>query len=201
LLIWRSCSEVPPTWGASALTIGKFDGVHKGHVTLVNEVLLSASHRDYASVVVTFDRHPSEIVNSSTAPRQICSLDSRLSLLSKTGVDAVLVLPFTSELAAMSPRTFVGDILVGVLGAREIVVGPDFRFGARKSGDSEMLSMLGREFDFSVNVVDGLLDSQGIRYSSSRIRDAISLGNQDIVSDALGCWNPAFARAAMSLQR
>lgn len=173
--VYRSLDQVPAAFGPAALTVGNFDGVHQGHARILRELVAVARERGWRALALTFDPHPTKIVAPDRAPRLLTTLDARLSLLGQAGLDSVLVLPFTAEVARLEPASFVRDILVGKLGARAVVVGGNFRFGRRHAGDVNTLEGLGRECAFEIRVVEPVL-CRGEAVSSSRIRRLISEG-------------------------
>jgi riboflavin kinase/FMN adenylyltransferase len=155
---WRDLSDVPPGFGPSVVTIGNFDGVHRGHQQVMSQLVGYARERGWTSVVVTFDPHPAEIHRPGSHPGLIMGLQDKLDALERTGVDAALVLEYTLEFAAQSAEEFVLGALVGALGARCLVVGSDTRLGRDNSGNIDTLRQLGERHGFEVRVVDDLLD-------------------------------------------
>jgi riboflavin kinase/FMN adenylyltransferase len=183
---WHALSDVPSTSGPSVVAIGKFDGVHIGHLAIVRQLTELADARSASSVVVTFDRHPAALFAPDSAPEDITGLEHRIELLAGAGVDATLVLPFTRELAALSPRDFAQQVLVDGLRACAVLVGHDFRFGAQAAGDVAALRELGAEFGFDVVIIDDVQDVRGNRASSSAIRALMLVGNVSAASELLG---------------
>ncbi len=176
----------------SVVTIGAFDGVHRGHRQVITEVLRTAEagvdgSGPLWSVVVTFDRHPAEVVRPESAPLLITDLEQKLELLAASGVGEVLVIPFDEERAKESAEDFVREVLVGTLEARVVIVGKDFHFGHGRRGNVELLGRMGGELGFEVVpyelVADELL---GGVVSSTRIRGLISLGEMEAVAELLG---------------
>ena len=153
-------------WSSAAIAIGNFDGVHAGHRALIDKARALAG--DGKVVVLTFDPHPSAVVGNG-APRAIGSLDRRLELLEQAGVDAVVVEPFTRELAALTAETFVDDILVGSLRAKAVIVGYDFTYGAQRCGTTTTLQAHGARAGFEVAIVPAV-EVDGAPASSTRIR-------------------------------
>lgn len=151
---WRGLEEIPGDWGRSVVTIGSFDGVHRGHQLIINRAVERARELGAKAVVVTFDPHPSEVVRPGSHPPLLAPQPRRAELIAELGVDAVLVLPFTFELSQESPETFVQQVLVDALHARAVIEGPNFRFGHKAAGNVELLAKLGRGADFDVEVVD-----------------------------------------------
>lgn len=178
--------EIPASFGSSAITIGKFDGVHIGHVEIIRHLNAVAQTRGLTAVVVTFDRHPTALFHPEAHPAQITSLTQRIDLIQKAGVDTNLVLPFTHELAALSPRDFVMTVVVEALHAQVVLVGQDFRFGWHAEGDVDRLEELGVEFGFEVIVIADVSSANGLRVSSSAIRLVMGEGDVESASALLG---------------
>lgn len=160
----------------SVVTIGTFDGVHIGHRAVLAEITRRAARSGRASVVVTFEPHPLEVVNPAAAPPLLAPGDERLEALAETSVDHALVLRFTPALAALSPEEFVHRVLLRQLGMRELVIGHDHGFGRNRSGDVGTLRALGSELGFEVDVVEAV-GAGDLQVSSSRIRRAIAGGD------------------------
>lgn len=168
----------------SIVTIGKFDGVHRGHQAVIAGMRERAgAHR---VVVVTFDRHPAAVLAPERAPAPLLSIAQKTEALAATGADLVVVLPFTRELAAWSPETFVQRVLVEGLRAVEVVVGTDFRYGAKGAGSVETLREEGERFGFEVSLVGDVCEQNGRRVSSTGIRAALDAGRLDEATEALG---------------
>ena len=184
MLRWTDLSEIPPGYGPSVVTLGNFDGVHKGHRAVLTTVVEQAAARGAKSVAVTFDPHPIAVLRPELAPQILTSLDQRLELLSGTGLDAVLVMEFTHEFAQWTPERFVVEVFVKALGARLVVVGEDTRFGVRNSGDVVALRRLGAEHGFEVLTLADV--GNGGRWSSSRVRDLVTTGDVSGVAEILG---------------
>ena len=184
---WTDLSQIPPGYGPSVVTLGNFDGVHKGHRAVLSTVVRKA--RDHGSgvahaVAVTFDPHPVAVLHPERAPQIITSLDYRLDLLSATGLDAVLVMAFTHDFALWTAERFVVEVFVKALGASVVVVGKDTRFGVRNSGGVDTLRQLGAEHGFEVLT---LLDiGNGGRWSSSRLRGLVTAGDVAGAAEILG---------------
>lgn len=178
--------EVPADWPDSAVSIGKFDGVHAGHRAVISELKSLAEISARASVVVTFDRHPLALLSPGDCPSTLVSTEQKLDLLAETGVDATLVLEFTAALAALTPEEFVRSILVGALHARYVLVGDDFRFGARGAGDVSLLQRLGGSYGFEVRLIDDVKPENTRRVSSTWIRELLSHGEVGAAAKLLG---------------
>ncbi|WP_033222132.1 bifunctional riboflavin kinase/FAD synthetase [Kitasatospora phosalacinea] len=186
---WHGLEEIPGDWGRSVVTIGSFDGVHRGHQLIINRVVELAGELGAKSVVVTFDPHPSEVVRPGTHPPLLAPQPRRAELVEQLGVDAVLVLPFTAEFSKESPEYFVRSVLVDALHAKAVVEGPNFRFGHRAAGDVELLAELGRADDFTVEVVDLQVRGtagDGEPFSSSLCRRLVAAGDMTGVAEILG---------------
>jgi len=174
--VFRTLDEAHGRFGPCALAIGNFDGVHIGHQALLREAIAAATNKGFAPAVLTFHPHPAAIVASDHVPPLITTLDEKLRLLGASGVERILVLPFTAELAKMPPGEFVRAILVEAMDAREIVVGDNFRFGHRAAGNPQILRELQGEFGFVSQFVPPV-KYRGEIVSSSLIRQYIQKGN------------------------
>lgn len=177
----------PTTWnggGPHVVTIGVFDGVHRGHQHVIGLVKEAAARTGYRSGLITFDRHPLTVLAPEHAPLLLTSLGSRLELFEQAGLDTVGVLPFGDSVRTLSPEDFVLRVIVTGFGARHVVVGEDFRFGRDRAGNVEVLALLGTEMGFEVEAVT-LLSHEG-PLSSSRIRSLIVAGDMAAASEALG---------------
>ncbi|MFP5290902.1 MAG: bifunctional riboflavin kinase/FMN adenylyltransferase, partial [Actinomycetes bacterium] len=168
----------------SIVTIGKFDGVHRGHRAVLDGMRERAGDRRV--VVVTFDRHPAAVLAPDRAPTPLLSVAQKTEALVGAGADLVVVLPFTRDLAAQTPDEFVRSVLVDGLRAAEVVVGSDFRYGAHGAGTVDTLRAEGERFDFTVDVLDDVCVVDGQRVSSTSIREALDAGRLEEATDALG---------------
>ena len=184
MLRWTNLSQVPAGFGPSVVTLGNFDGVHRGHRAVLGAVVEQARATGARAVAVTFEPHPVAVLHPERAPQIITGPDHRLALLEGTGLDAVLVMEFTRELAAWTPEQFVRTVFVEALGARVVVVGKDTRFGVRNSGDVTTLRMLGREHGFEVLTMEDL--GGEVRWSSSRVRELVAAGDVSGAAEILG---------------
>jgi riboflavin kinase/FMN adenylyltransferase len=182
---WRGLDAVPTGWGRSVVTVGVFDGVHRGHQQLISHAVRSGQQRRLPAVVVTFDPHPAELVRPGSHPARLTNLRRRADLVAELGVDAFCVLPFTPELSRMPPAEFVHEVLVDRLHAADVVVGRNFRFGHRAAGDVELLTQLGQRFGFGVEGLD-LIRDDGVTFSSTYIRACIDAGDVAAADAALG---------------
>ena len=145
---WYGLDEVPEGWGESVVTIGVFDGVHRGHQRDLARAAEIGRQLSLPVVAVTFDPHPDEVVRPGSHPAVLCSARRRAELLGGLGVDAVCVLPFTLEFSRLDPDEFVRTVLADRLHAAAVVVGEDFRFGHKAAGDVQLLAKLGEKYDF-----------------------------------------------------
>lgn len=170
----------------AAITVGTFDGVHRGHQDVVARLVRLAQERVLTSIVVTFDPHPLEVVNPAAAPPLLTTRAEKLDALSRTGVDVVVVLPFTPELAAMSADRFVDEILLARCRLRALLVGHDHGFGRDRMGDAAVLQALGALRGFSVDLVAPVQGSEGHPVSSTAIRRAVAGGDLVRAADGLG---------------
>lgn len=185
MLLVEGVGAVPAGFGPSAVTIGKFDGVHLGHRGVIAQLTALAADRGLASVVVTFDRHPMSLLRPESCPEALVSNAQRAALLAETEVAATLVLEFTRELSELDAATFVEQVLVRALDARLVLVGADFRFGHRGSGTVETLRQLGAERGFEVVLLDDVR-VDGARVSSTQIRGLLAAGDVRAATRLLG---------------
>jgi riboflavin kinase / FMN adenylyltransferase len=175
MLIARDIEDAA-RFGPTAVTIGNFDGVHLGHQHLCGELASAARERGLRACVLTFDPHPACVVAPDRAPRLMMTPEERIELMGRYGIECALVLPFTREVAAMSPEDFVRRIVVGALGARLVVVGDNFRFGHKQAGDTELLKRLGERDGFETRIA-GAIQCRGRVVSSSAVRQLIDDGD------------------------
>lgn len=168
--------------------LGNFDGVHRGHQTVLRTVTTMAREVGAASVAITFDPHPLAVLHPERAPEQITSVGYRLDLMEQCGLDASLTLPFTREFAQLTPAEFVKQILVDGLRAQTVVCGSDTKFGVRNSGDITTMRELGEQFGFTVVTHDiaGVHDEGRRLWSSSAVRSALRDGDVQRASEVLG---------------
>lgn len=183
---WNDLSQIPADLGPTVVTLGNFDGVHRGHKAVLQAVLQLASERDAQTVAVTFDPHPVAVLHPERAPAPVTSLEHRLDLIEHVGLDAVLVQEFTRELAQMSPEDYARTVFVDALHACAVVVGEDTRFGHKNSGDATTLRELGARYGFEVLTVADL--GEGQRWSSSLVRQR--LGDGDVAGAAAVLGRP-----------
>jgi len=167
------------------LTIGNFDGVHKGHLALFEKVKDRSRQIGGVSALMTFDPHPIKVIKPGNGPRLITLTEQKLELIEKAHIDVVFCIPFTREFAAISARDFVEQILVKKIGVREIVVGYDYTFGHNREGDIDFLRKAGEEFGFAVHVLDPVYVG-GKLVSSTRVRHLVQDGNLSEARELLG---------------
>lgn len=193
--IWNDPTEVPDDFGPSVVTIGNFDGVHRGHQQVLSQLIRTARLNRARSVAVTFDPHPSQVHRPESAPELIMGLQDKLHALGELGLDAVLVMKYSLELAGLTPEEFVGTVLVDALHASHVVIGHDTRFGRGNSGDLNTMRELGEEFGFEVLVISEfgsegfpLHDDGGMdrRCSSTWVREALMEGDVATAAAVLG---------------
>ncbi|MBV7427428.1 MULTISPECIES: bifunctional riboflavin kinase/FAD synthetase [unclassified Acidovorax] len=173
-----------------ALTIGNFDGVHRGHQAMLALLNSEAAHRQVDSCVLTFEPHPRDyfagtLHKPELAPARVGTLRDKLTELARCGVQQTVVLPFDAALAAQSPEAFIDEVLVQGLGARYVLVGDDFRFGRQRAGDYAMLDAAGQARGFDVARMNSY-EVHGLRVSSSAVRQALAQGDMDAAARLLG---------------
>jgi riboflavin kinase / FMN adenylyltransferase len=182
---WRGYQAAPGGWGRSVVTIGVFDGVHRGHQEIIGHAVKRARDLGVQSVVVTFDPHPSEVVRPGSHPAVLTAPGRKAELIEALGVDVLCVIPFTPEFSRVPAEQFVHDVLVEHLHAALVVVGENFRFGYRAVGDEAMLTRLGRTFGFGVEESQ-LVSDNGTIFSSTYIRACVDAGDVVAAAAALG---------------
>ncbi|WP_027478062.1 bifunctional riboflavin kinase/FAD synthetase [Curvibacter gracilis] len=175
---------------ACALTIGNFDGVHRGHQAMLALLRSEAQHRGVPSCVLTFEPHPRDYFAAATgraelAPARIGTLRDKLEELARCGIDQTVVLPFDARLASQPPEGFIDDVLIRGLGVRYVLVGDDFRFGAKRAGDYALLDASGSARGFDVARMNSY-EVRGLRVSSSAVREALGRGDLEAVGRLLG---------------
>ena len=183
---FKGLPAVPAGFGPSAVTIGKFDGVHRGHRAVIDRIRSIAADDGLKAVVVTFDRNPLALLAPDKCPDSLVSVRQKLELLATTGVDATLLLPFDRALASVPATEFVERVLVDTLHAKVVLVGRDFRFGARGAGDVRLLTDLGTTFGFTVEVVDDVRPEGERRVSSTWVRELLAEGDVRHAAELLG---------------
>ena len=172
----------------AVVTIGAYDGVHLGHRAVIRQVRQRAAELDALSVVVTFDRHPASVVRPDAAPRLLTTPDQKIELLSRTGVDAVVVVPFGAEQAKETPVDFVTRVLVNALRTQAVIVGSDFHFGHMRQGNVTLLREMGERHDFTCEPIVLVPRADGVNepVSSTAIRRALAGGEIDSATRMLG---------------
>ena len=175
---------------ACAVTIGNFDGVHRGHQAMIALLRSEAAHRGVPSCVLSFEPHPRDYFAALTgkpelAPARIATLRDKLSELARCGVDQTVILPFNGSLAGLSPQAFIDEVLVKGLGAQYVLVGDDFRFGAKRAGDYATLDAQGQRKGFDVARMQSY-EVHGLRVSSSAVREALAQGRMQDAAKLLG---------------
>ena len=187
---WRGRDGVPPGWGRCVVTIGVFDGVHRGHQQLIGRARERARELgDLPTVLITFDPHPSEVLRPGSHPAQLTTLTRRAELVAELGVDAFWVLPFTHDFAHVAPAEFVHELLVDRLHASAVVVGRNFTYGYKAAGDVAELHRLGQRFGFEAIGLELVADGdrgRTVTFSSTYIRSSIAAGDVEAAADALG---------------
>ncbi len=170
---------------ACALTIGNFDGVHRGHCALLKQLVEGAHERGLKSCVMTFEPHPKEFFSPDQAPPRILNLRDKLAALSEIGIDRVVVEHFNAAFARLSPEEFVTEIIVKRLNAKWILIGDDFCYGAKRAGNFASLKIAGEKYGFTVSSIQTILED-GERISSSALRSALAQGDMNQAEKLLG---------------
>ena len=174
--VFRSLAEVPPNFGSTVAAIGNFDGVHCGHRAILSTAVAEAQAVGARAVAITFHPHPEQYLRPAQAPKLLTPIEERIRLLSATGVNAVLVLPFNAELAKMRARDFVQQVLVRTLHVRTLHEGGNFRFGSRAEAGVKELAEFGAEFGFALHVHPAF-HVHGLEVSSSAVRELVAAGD------------------------
>ncbi|OBA93412.1 riboflavin biosynthesis protein RibF [Mycolicibacterium fortuitum] len=190
---WRGQDEIPTDWGRCVVTIGVFDGVHRGHAELISHAVKAGRSRGVPVVLMTFDPHPMEVVFPGSHPAQLTTLTRRAELVEELGVDVFLVMPFTSDFMKLTPERYIHELLVEDLHVLEVVVGENFTFGKKAAGNVEMLRKAGERFGFAVesmSLVTENLDpehrDERVTFSSTYIRSCVDAGDVVAAAEALG---------------
>jgi riboflavin kinase/FMN adenylyltransferase len=173
---WQGLADVPADWGRSVVTIGVFDGVHRGHQRIIGRAVEAARALGQPMVVITFDPHPAEVIRPGSHPTFLCTAARRAELLAQLGADVVCMVPFTLEFSQLGPEEFVRSVLVDRLHTAFVAVGENFRFGHRAAGDVALLAELGEKYDFTAEAVPLLTDG-GAKISSTLIRQKLTDGD------------------------
>ena len=175
MLVFHKLEDIPSDFGPTVLSVGNFDGVHRGHTTVLGDIVLRARKFGFKSLAVSFEPHPLRILRPDAVFRLITPAPEKVRLLASTGLDAALLLPFTRDLSLMTPQRFVHDVLKKALHAREVHEGYNFRFGNKAAGDVNLLQELGHKQGFEVKIYSEL-KLRGEPVSSSHIRKLIEDG-------------------------
>ena len=175
MLVFHKLEDVPANFGSTVLSVGNFDGVHRAHASVLGDIVQRARNFGFKSLAVSFEPHPLRILRPDAAFKLITPTPEKVRLLAATGLDAVLLLPFTRDLSLMTPQRFAHDVLKKALQAREVHEGYNFRFGRKAVGDVDLLTELGNKLGFEVKVYSELR-LRGEPVSSSHIRKLIAAG-------------------------
>lgn len=195
--IWYGLDRVPEELSAqgTVVTIGVFDGVHRGHQELINAAVADAKKLGIPSVMFTFDPHPTVVFRPDSVPALLGTVEERARLALELGIDHVVVVGFTQEIASWSPEQYVDKVLVDLLAAKSVIVGDNFTFGHRAAGKPETLRLLGKERGMDVTVVR-LLNEDGHTVSSTYVREQLAEGNIEAANEALG--RPFYVRGEVT---
>ena len=186
---WRGPDDIPSDWGRCVLTIGVFDGVHRGHAELIARAVKSARARDVPTVLMTFDPHPMEVVFPGSHPAQLTTLTRRAELAEELGIDVFLVIPFTADFMKLTPDRYIHELLVERLHVLDVVVGENFTFGKKAAGNVGTLRKAGERFGFAVESVSLVAEqhqSETVTFSSTYIRACVDAGDVVAAAEALG---------------
>lgn len=182
---WRGLDAVPTGWGHCVVTIGVFDGVHRGHVEIIAKAVEMAGELGQPSVLLTFVPHPSEVVRPGSHPPVLTTIVRRGELVEQLGVDVFCALPFTLEFSRMRPEEFAHHALVAQLHASAVIVGENFRFGRKATGDVSLLGKLGETFGFTAHGIPLLRDGE-TPLSATYVRSCVQAGDMRAAAHALG---------------
>jgi riboflavin kinase / FMN adenylyltransferase len=186
---WRGQDEIPTDWGRCVVTIGVFDGVHRGHQELINHAVKAGRSRGVPTVLMTFDPHPMEVVFPGSHPAQLTTLTRRAELVEEMGIDVFLVVPFTPDFMKLTPERYIHELLVERLHVVEVVVGENFTFGKKAAGNVDLLRKAGERFGFSVegmSLVAEHHNDETVTFSSTYIRSCVDAGDMAAATEALG---------------
>jgi riboflavin kinase/FMN adenylyltransferase len=181
---WKGLEAVPAGYGPSVVTIGNFDGVHRGHRAVLRTLVAAARERHASAVAISFNPHPAQVHRPETSPPLIMGVEDRIDALAETGIDALLMVHYTLEFAQASAEQFVKDLIVDRLGAKAVVVGHDVRFGRDNEGDFATMVELGARHGFDVVGIDDIGEER--RWSSTWIREALTNGDVRLAAEILG---------------
>jgi riboflavin kinase/FMN adenylyltransferase len=186
---WRGQDDIPSDWGRCVLTIGVFDGVHRGHAELIARAVKAGRARRVPTVLMTFDPHPMEVVFPGSHPAQLTTLTRRAELAEELGIDVFLVMPFTADFMKLTPERYIHELLVERLHVLDVLVGDNFTFGKKAAGNVDTLRKAGERFGFSVESVSLVAEqhqSETVTYSSTYIRACVDAGDVVAAAEALG---------------
>jgi riboflavin kinase/FMN adenylyltransferase len=186
---WRGQDEIPSDWGRCVLTIGVFDGVHRGHAEIIARAVKAGRARGVPTVLMTFDPHPMEVVFPGSHPAQLTTLARRAELVEELGVDVFLVVPFTPDFMKLTPDRYVHELLVERLHVVEVVVGENFTFGKKAAGNLDTLRKAGDRLGFAVDGVSLVAErhpSETVTFSSTYVRACVDAGDVVAAAEALG---------------
>ena len=186
MTLYTALSEVPAGYGPSVVTIGNFDGVHRGHARVISRVVSLAEEHGLSSIAVSFDPHPMQVHRPEAAHHDIMGQGSRRYFMCLLGLNDYLLLNYNLEFAAQTPEEFVKSTFVDALNARFVVIGDDVRFGNNNSGDLNTMRELGEKYGFEVVVVEDLMVDENTRCSSTRIRQLLLEGDMPAATELLG---------------
>lgn len=192
----RGTVNLHPEHYGSVVTMGAFDGVHLGHQAILRQVVEHSARLNLPSVVIIFEPLPREYFQRTAAVARILPFRDKCQALFAHGIDRILCLPFNEQLRNISPEQFIEDVLVAGLGAKQLVVGDDFRFGKKRSGDRKLLEQVAEQYQFEIDNA-ATVELDGERVSSTRIRELLDAGNFD---DAARCLGRPFAIAGKVIQ-
>ena len=187
MLRWRGLEATPGDLGRTVITVGMYDGVHRGHQVLIGAAVARAQAMRRPCLLLTFDPHPAEVIRPGSHPAILTSLDRKAELVAELGVDAMCVLPFTPEFMRLSPETFTHTVLVEQLHAAQVVVGENFTYGHKAAGNVQTLTVEGRRFGFAVEGIPlAAVDDDAVTISSTYIRACVAAGDMASAGRALG---------------
>ncbi|GJF09540.1 riboflavin biosynthesis protein [Mycolicibacterium cyprinidarum] len=189
---WRGQDEIPTDWGRCVVTIGVFDGVHRGHQELIGRAVKAGRSRGIPTVLMTFDPHPMEVVFPGSHPAQLTTLTRRAELVEEMGIDVFLVMPFTPDFMKLTPDRYVHELLVERLHVVEVMVGENFTFGKKAAGNVDLLRKAGDRFGFAVDSLELVSEvaetkrHETVTFSSTYIRSCVDAGDMVAAAEALG---------------
>ncbi|BBX07175.1 MULTISPECIES: bifunctional riboflavin kinase/FAD synthetase [Mycolicibacterium] len=186
---WRGQDEIPSDWGRCVVTIGVFDGVHRGHAELIGRAVKAGRSRGVPTVLMTFDPHPMEVVFPGSHPAQLTTLTRRAELAEELGIDVFLVVPFTTDFMKLTPERYIHELLVERLHVVEVIVGENFTFGKKAAGNVGTLRKAGERFGFAVESLSLVAEhhqSETVTFSSTYIRSCVDAGDVVTAAEALG---------------